>query len=45
MAGLVPGDPRLSCPRRRHPVATVLRDYAPPGLLDRPVKPGDDNGK
>src|SRR6185295_14330679 len=34
-----PGHPRLSCPRRGHPVATVLRHYAPPGSLDRPVKP------
>jgi hypothetical protein len=32
----------LSCPRRRASSKTDLRDRAPQGLLDRPVKPGDD---
>jgi len=26
-----------------HPVTTILCSSAPQGLLDRPVKPGDDN--
>jgi hypothetical protein len=42
MVGLVPAIHDVMPAKAGHPVTTVFRDYAPLGLLDRPVKPGDD---
>jgi hypothetical protein len=35
--------PLLSCLRKRASVTTAIRDKSPLGLLDCPVKPGNDN--